>query len=289
MQFLEISTDERVELAPQGGIADQVHLFEKKTITAINASLASSRPLLVRGEPGIGKSQLARAAAKALGRIFLQEVVDSRTEAQDLLWHFDAIERLAEAQLAGALGEEGQSVRKRLAVNNFLRPGVLWWAYSWSGAAAQAEIVNVAPPPQPDGGKAENGAVVLIDEIDKAETDVPNGLLEALGNGQFTPFGHTEAVVSSDPAAFGGDNDQRRESFAGRLCSTLSGSASRLAQRKAAGGASDWARKGAFSRSVRRYPDHGCEAASRGPKGRCRGTVSAVAGASRVSRSFEGA
>lgn len=45
----------------------------------------------------------------------------------------------------------------------------------------------------------ENGAVVLVDEIDKAETDVPNGLLEALGSGQFTPFGYTEAVTSNEP------------------------------------------------------------------------------------------
>ena len=53
----------------------------------------------------------------------------------------------------------------------------------------QAEAVKEGPPPQPDGGEPSKGCVVLIDEIDKAEPDVPNGLLEALGSGQFTPPG----------------------------------------------------------------------------------------------------
>lgn len=80
MRFLKIPNDEPVQLAPQGGIKDLVHVFETDAIKAINAALAAFRPLLVRGEPGIGKSQLARAAAKSLGRVFLQHVVDSRTE-----------------------------------------------------------------------------------------------------------------------------------------------------------------------------------------------------------------
>lgn len=71
-------------------------------IDAVDAAIAAQRPLLVRGEPGIGKSQLARAAAKQLGRMFVGRVVDARTESSDLLWHYDAVARLADAQLAGA-------------------------------------------------------------------------------------------------------------------------------------------------------------------------------------------
>ena len=81
------------------------------TIDAVNAALAAGRPLLVRGEPGIGKSQLARGAAQCLERAYIQYVVDARTESRDLLWHFDAIERLTEAQLSGALKEDPEAVR----------------------------------------------------------------------------------------------------------------------------------------------------------------------------------
>lgn len=166
---------------------------------AVNAALAAGRPLLVRGEPGIGKSQLARAAAKCLERAYVSHVIDARTEARDLLWHFDAVERLAEAQLCGALHESADPVRERLRVEKYLRPGPLWWAFDWQSATTQAETVRSAPPPQPDGGKPGNGWVVLIDEIDKAETEVPNGLLEALGAGQFAAFGRAEPVVTREP------------------------------------------------------------------------------------------
>ena len=83
-----------------------VHVFDEATIQAVDAALAAQRPLLVRGEPGIGKTQLARAVAKDLGRAYVQRVVDVRTESRDLMWRFDAVERLAEAQLRGALGEK---------------------------------------------------------------------------------------------------------------------------------------------------------------------------------------
>src|SRR5512145_637776 len=92
-----------------GSITEKVHVLEKTAIHAVNAALAARRPLLVRGEPGTGKSQLARAAAVAMNRPFLSHVVDSRTTAEDLLWRFDAVGRLAEAQLAGALGVKDEA------------------------------------------------------------------------------------------------------------------------------------------------------------------------------------
>lgn len=196
---------------------EAVHQFEPRQIRAINAALAARRPLLVRGEPGIGKSQLARAAAKALGRAFVPHTVDARTESRDLLWHFDAVARLAEAQLLGALGraadcaapdpappsaEQGDrpatpNLRDRLAIARFLHPRALWWAFDWNGALDRAKAIGISPPSQPDGGDPANGCLVLIDEIDKAEADVPNGLLEALGAGSFHPQGCTEPVKAT--------------------------------------------------------------------------------------------
>ncbi len=221
MDFLPVRTDQVVDFAASGDAIKSRHRFEPRQLQSINAALAASRPLLVRGEPGIGKSQLARAAAKALGRAFVQHVVDARTESRDLLWHFDAVGRLAEAQVTGALqiargqakhdsrpGDTGpadsadpvlEQLRGRLAVARFLHPRALWWAFDWPGAARRAREVGGAAPPQADGGDPAKGCVVLIDEIDKAEADVPNGLLEALGAGEFTPQGLSEPVRAKSP------------------------------------------------------------------------------------------
>lgn len=199
MRFVDVQPGARIELARLGSLPDQIHVFDEDIVQAVNAALAARRPLLARGEPGVGKSQLARAVAKHLGRAYVQHVVDARTESNDLLWHFDAVERLAEAQLAGALREDPEAVRRRLMTENFLRPGPLWWAFDWKDAEKQARLDRMSAPPQPDGGDPERGCVVLVDEIDKAETDVPNGLLEALGAGAFKPFGRAKPVVAVGP------------------------------------------------------------------------------------------
>jgi MoxR-like ATPase len=163
------------------------HLFEKRELDAINAALAAGRPLLVRGEPGSGKSQLARAAARGLGRAFVAKVIDARTEARDLLWTFDAVRRLADAQVLAARGEKMSSaaIERALDELRYVTPGPLWWAFDWRSALAPAAGIDVAPPPQAAGAAAENGVVVLLDEIDKADSSVPNGLLDALGQGGF--------------------------------------------------------------------------------------------------------
>ncbi len=83
------------------------HIFDADMINGVNAALVINRPLLVWGEPGIGKSQLARAVAIELGRVFVHFVADARTESRDLLYHFDAVARLAEAQLCSHQREDG--------------------------------------------------------------------------------------------------------------------------------------------------------------------------------------
>ncbi|PPQ32054.1 hypothetical protein CCR94_07545 [Rhodoblastus sphagnicola] len=189
-----------VKLAPQGGIADQVHVFEERDYRALVAALAAGRPLLVRGEPGTGKSQLARAAAKLMKRTCIQHVVDSQTESRDLLWRLDTVRRLAEAQLAGAIGDQSaDKARAELALQNFVVPGPLWWAFDWESAKIQAARSKTPVPERDAEGDTANGYVVLIDEIDKAESEVPNGLLEALGAGRLAPP-ELPAVFAKPPA-----------------------------------------------------------------------------------------
>ena len=181
----------------------QHHVFEADSLHALDAALAARRPLLVYGEPGIGKSQLALAAALRFERAYVHTVLDAHTEARELLWHHDAVARLAEAQLQGALpAANEQALRARLKLSRYIRPGPLWWAFNWKSAAdhlASGLAIECGPPTQPDKDLCDpgNGCVVLIDEIDKAESDVPNGLLEALGAGGFPVPGQSEPVSAS--------------------------------------------------------------------------------------------
>lgn len=181
---------------------DHIYVFEPKAIDAINAALTINRPLLVRGEPGVGKSQLAKAAAMALKRTYIPFVVNASTEPQDLLWSFDAVARLAEAQIEGALcrsEEERADARKNLALRRYLKPAPLWAALNWQSAEDQYQKTH-NPSDCPlshylNADKAlENGVVILIDEIDKADSNLPNGLLEVLGANRFHPEGFEKPV-----------------------------------------------------------------------------------------------
>lgn len=162
--------------------------------------------------------------AAKIGAAFVPFVVDSRTESRDLLWDFDAVARLADAQLGTAMNEaEKKAFRRNLAVKNYLHPGPLWWGFDWGSALKQAELASnrlfdddeaekeAVGPEQWDGGDSANGCVVLIDEIDKAELDVPNGLLEALGDGCFLPEGckHRVCVSGIPPLVVITSNNER--------------------------------------------------------------------------------
>lgn len=169
------------------GVEQACHVFEPEVIMAVNAALAAKRPLLVRGEPGVGKSQLARAAAKALHWPCISTVLHARYEVQELFYEVDAVERLAQAQMMGALsGMNMSEVRAALDIRNFVAPGPLWWAFDWDEAEQQAKRRQGRVPPRPEGWKPKDGVVVLLDEIDKADSSLPNGMLEALGGGTFS-------------------------------------------------------------------------------------------------------
>jgi MoxR-like ATPase len=166
------------------------HQFDPDHILALRAAQATGRPLLIRGEAGTGKSQLAHAAAFVTGRAFLPVVVGAATEAADLHWKFDAIARLADAHtMASHAAAASQPVQlSGLHVSHYVQPGALWWALNWQTALTQQQQCRhggALKPHTPDGWTPRDGLVLLIDEIDKAEPDLPNGLLEALANGAF--------------------------------------------------------------------------------------------------------
>ena len=179
------TTESAISLPAMGSWPATRHAFDRQQRDALRAATAAGRPLLVRGDPGTGKSQLAHAAAVASRRLFLPLVVDSRTEASDLMWRYDAVVRLADAHLSAV---PGSGVTSGLDAGRYILPGPLWWAFDWDSAMAQlAQARTGAEPPgrPPYAWEAEQGVVLLIDEIDKAEAELPNGLLEALGNGRF--------------------------------------------------------------------------------------------------------
>lgn len=184
--YLDAADGDIIPLPAADGLPAAVHVIDDDSILAVNAALATGRPLLVRGEPGTGKSQLARAAAVRLGRALLTHAVDGRTETRDLLWSVDAVARLAEAQIMGTLRDvTHEQVKKRIAITEFVQPGPLWWAFDWLSAQEQARRSGMSEPITPVKWTPAQGAVVLVDEIDKADVAIPNGLLDALGHGRF--------------------------------------------------------------------------------------------------------
>ena len=197
-QFLKAQPGKKVQLKAMGARKGVPHIFEQGDIDVVNSAIATRRPLLLRGEPGMGKSQLARAVAQQTGRAFVSVVVDARTEPYDLRYRFDAVRRLGVAQLQSIRG--AATDEDVLAEENFVSPGPLWWAFDPVTAADQAVDKRVMHPWQPDEfNPKRHGTVVLIDEIDKADASVPNGLLEALGDRQFPVLGRKDPIVQIGP------------------------------------------------------------------------------------------
>ncbi|MBW4962864.1 MoxR family ATPase [Sulfitobacter sp. CW3] len=129
---------------------------------AVNAAVTLERPLLVKGEPGTGKTELARQVSNALGLPMIEWNIKSTTRAQQGLYEYDAVSRLRDSQL----GEE-----RVHDVKNYIRKGKLWQAF-----------------------EAEGKTVLLIDEIDKADIEFPNDLLQELDKMEFFVYETGETI-----------------------------------------------------------------------------------------------
>jgi MoxR-like ATPase len=150
---------------------------------ALWAAYASERPLLIKGDPGIGKSELAYAIAAHLKWPLVKKVIQGNTELDHLHFRYDAVKRLADAQIYASISEKGK-VAGILDVANYIAPGPIWWAFNWQDALGKLKKspLKIKEPPKPEGWEPGDGCVLLIDEIDKADPDLPNGLLESFGN-----------------------------------------------------------------------------------------------------------
>ena len=142
------------------GTAD--YIADKDLMVAVNAAIRLERPLLVKGEPGTGKTELARQVAAALGIEMIEWNVKSTTKAQQGLYEYDAVSRLRDSQL----GDE-----RVHDVRNYIRPGKLWQAFT-----------------------APQKVVLLIDEIDKADIEFPNDLLQELDRMEFHVYETGETI-----------------------------------------------------------------------------------------------
>lgn len=140
----------------------EAYVATEDLTVAVNASVVLERPLLVKGEPGTGKTELARQVSLSLGLPLVEWHIKSTTKAQQGLYEYDAVSRLRDSQLGDARVHE---------VRNYIRKGKLWQAF-----------------------EAEGKVVLLIDEIDKADIEFPNDLLQELDRMEFHVYETGETV-----------------------------------------------------------------------------------------------
>ena len=145
---------------------------------AVNASMTLRRPLLVKGEPGTGKTMLAEEAAAALGLPLLEWHIKSTTKAQQGLYEYDAVSRLRDSQLGDPRVND---------IHNYIVKGVLWRAFT-----------------------SETPVALLIDEIDKADIEFPNDLLRELDRMEFHVYETKETIRAVQrPVVFITSNNEK--------------------------------------------------------------------------------
>ena len=131
---------------------------------AVNASIALEKPLLVKGEPGTGKTELARQISESLGLEIIEWNIKSTTKAQQGLYEYDAVSRLRDSQLGD---------KKIENIDNYIKKGKIWNAF-----------------------ETKERAVLLIDEIDKADIEFPNDLLQELDKMEFYVY-ETNKIIKA--------------------------------------------------------------------------------------------
>jgi MoxR-like ATPase len=149
---------------------------------AVNAAITLKRPLLVKGEPGTGKTMLAEEVALSLGMPLLQWHIKSTTKAQQGLYEYDAVSRLRDSQMADLDG--GERVKN---IENYIIKGVLWQAFT-----------------------AEQPVALLIDEIDKADIEFPNDLLREIDRMEFYCYETRQLIKAKNrPLVFITSNNEK--------------------------------------------------------------------------------
>ena len=149
---------------------------------AVNAAITLKRPLLVKGEPGTGKTMLAEEVAQSLGMPLLQWHIKSTTKAQQGLYEYDAVSRLRDSQMADLDG--GARVKN---IENYIIKGMLWQAFT-----------------------AEEPVALLIDEIDKADIEFPNDLLREIDRMEFYCYETRQLIKAKNrPLVFITSNNEK--------------------------------------------------------------------------------
>src|SRR5216110_783050 len=160
---------------------------------AVNAAITLQRPLLVKGEPGTGKTMLAIEVARSLGVPLLEWHIKSTTKAQQGLYEYDAVSRLRDSQL----GDE-----RVHDIHNYIVKGMLWQAFTM-----------------------DHPCVLLIDEVDKADIEFPNDLLRELDRMEFYVY-ETRELVKPSTARSSSSPPTTRRSCPTRSCAAASSTTS---------------------------------------------------------------